>query len=127
MKRWIAVAALLLLLPVTLAPRTSWPIGAGWRAVVQTDTFEATTAPTSTLVFTAVPPTDWSTQTVLSVTITGGPWELVAASPGCTAGAGSVSCVLDPGSFRRDQKLRLTVRSLTGDPLNWTMSALAGS
>lgn len=122
------IAALLIVAALgTLAPRTSWPLGAGWRAVTHTDTFESPRGATSTLVFTAIPPQDADPQTVLTMTIVGGPWTLVAASSECHQVANKVSCVLDTQKLRRNHVLRITVRATEGDPLSWTMTAAAGA
>lgn len=126
MPRRAAVVLLLLALPLTLAPRTSWPLNGGWRAVTHSDTFESGRGAVRSLVFAAIPPPD-SVQTFLTVTITGGDWTLVRASDVCSAVAGKVVCVLDPSSMRRTHVLRITVRTDVGDSLQWTMSTAAGA
>jgi hypothetical protein len=122
MKRLITGAVLLVLLSLTLAPRTSWPLGNDWRAVVHADSFERAKGDVNTLAFTAMPPASWDAITI-GITISGGPWKLVAVSPGCTRVASTVTCTLTNTGEDRLLPLRLVARSLDGSSLSYTMSA----
>lgn len=65
------------------------------------------------------------TMTLLTMSITGGPWELVTASPECHAGSGAVVCELRAEQMRRQHLLHVTVRATDGDTLRWAMTASA--
>lgn len=123
MKRLMTGAALLVLLPLTLAPRTSWPLGNGWRADVHADGFEHAKGDVSSLAFTAIPPPTWGAITI-EVTVTGGAWELLAVSPGCSRVGDTVSCTLTNTGEDRQRPLRLVVKSVDGNPLSYTMFAI---
>lgn len=121
--RRLASLALLLLLPLTLAPRTSLDIGNGWRVLVISDTFGRTQSPVSVLSFKAVAP---STPSVVDLTlhVSGGAWTLVKAPAGCSAVTGGIECVMDSTAMRPGQVFTVTVRS-AGAPLAYTFSAQA--
>ena len=125
MKRW-AAGVLLLLLPLTLAPRTSWELGDGWRADVAVDRVQGATSGVNPLVFAVIPPqTSWTTTAVRVSITSSGTWALVSASPGCQRIGDVVSCTLVNSGPYRQRVIRLAVRALGGGALSYSLSKAA--
>jgi hypothetical protein len=122
MKRLITGAVLLMLLPLTLAPRTSWPLANGWRADVVADGFERARGDVHALALVAIPPASWDA-IIIEITVAGGAWELLAASTDCVRVADTVACTLHNTGTDRQQPLRLVAQSVDGTPLSYSLSA----
>ena len=113
MKRWVALA-LLLMLPFTLAPRTSDVLENGWSYSVHTG--GAAKAGTSTYVANVWRDTGEDATAVLRVAVEpAGAWALVSASPGCAANlaANVVSCLVTLAGANQKKVITLTVRTTT--------------
>jgi hypothetical protein len=122
MKRWSLVLLLLLLL-LTVAPRTSWNLGDGWRADILAEQLGAPTGGGNTIALKLIPPGTAWTQKSLNFTFVGtATWELVTATAGCYRYANTISCPVTNTGELRVQQYRVTVRTLEAGTLDYSLS-----
>ena len=128
MKRWAALA-LLLLAPLTLAPRTSAVLTNNWEYLAWNRSFNAKGG-TSTYTATIWQATSEITKDTLVLAVFGSDpgfdWTLVAASTGCAPVDGVVECVVDLSGQRSQQVISVTVRSSDRSPAIFELGVAQG-
>lgn len=128
MKRW-AVLLLLLLLPLTLAPRTSWTTEAGYDLHLQTPREPVRVGAAVPLTLTVDSYSDEPVlaelQILAAVDDAKETVQIVAASPGCTVTGGTVECLVGPVEPHGSQVVRLVARPLVAGPLTFDVLDVA--
>ena len=118
-KRRTALAALVLLVPLTLAPRTSFTLpSVDYNLVVSSQRGTIPVGGAQPVTFTAVSRTDEvieQASLVITVSVDGdkAAAQVVAASQGCTVDGSRVACELGPIEARGEASVQVTARGLT--------------
>ena len=125
MMRGLTAVFFVLMLGLTLAPRTSQFLSADWDAYVMSDTLGSARHPVQNLTFAAVPTSTPPERTEFIVRFSAGEPELVAATPGCFQDGDDIRCDIATGGVRRQHLISITVRSVGDEQLSPELLAIS--